>query len=121
MSNNCNQIKKSPANQACCPTSKVIVTEGCMDFDDITSTPITIWTSPNSYMSWTFFTNPEETSPANIVTINKGAPDNTPGIQPGTAVARIYRGVTSITLTSSGPGETTGGRFCYKIYKPITL
>ncbi|MEW4320483.1 hypothetical protein Q0N71_31865 [Bacillus thuringiensis] len=122
MSRCCNQIIYSPANQACCPSPETIVTENCQDLDNIADTPATtIWSSPNSYMSFTFFVNPEETSPASIIVTNNGVAQPAISVQPGTSVTRTFRGVTLITVAAADAGETTGGRFCYKLYKQVTL
>ena len=123
MSNCCNRIIYSPANQACCPNPETIVTENCQDLSRIADTPaVTIWNSPaNQYMSFTFFVNPEETSPASIVVTNNGVALPAIIVQPGTSVTRTFRGVTLITVAATDAGETTGGRFCYKLYKQVTL
>ncbi|MGH0945482.1 S-Ena type endospore appendage [Bacillus mycoides] len=122
MSKCCNQIIYSPANTACCPSPETIVTENCQDLDNIADTPVTtIWSSPNSYMSFTFFVNPEETSPASIIVTNNNTVLPAISVQPGTSVTRTFRGVTLITVAAADAGETTGGRFCYKLYKQVTL
>lgn len=118
-----NQIIYSPANQACCPNPETIVTENCQDLVNIADTPVTtIWSSAtNQYMSFTFFVNPEETSSASIIVTNNGVAQPVIIVQPGTSVTRTFRGVTLITVAATDAGETTGGRFCYKLYKQVTL
>ncbi|MGH0945306.1 S-Ena type endospore appendage [Bacillus mycoides] len=119
----CKKIIHSTANPACCPNPEVIVTENCQDLINIsdTTTPTTIWRSPNSYISFTFFVAPEATSPASLVITNNNATLPAIIVQPGTSVTRTFRGITLITVAATGAGETTSGRMCFKLYKQVTL
>lgn len=118
----CKKVIYSKANTACCPNPEIIVTENCQDISNILDAPaINVWNSPNQMISFTFLVNLEATSPASLVVTNNNITLPAIIVQPGTSVTRTFRGVTLITVAATDPGEVTSGRFCFKLYKQVTL
>lgn len=116
----------SSANQACCPSSDVVITEECMVFTDLpANTPVTLWNNSNvPYVTFSFYidkysgqsSRDSGDNGAGTVSITDSKGTNSYIVNPDSTCIIVTKNPTLVTITSVVATARISGRVCYRFY-----